>query len=134
MPALHQLAIHDVDGGEHALFPHGHRLVVYGTAAHSPYIKVTLAHVVALHQIRLDRGDVIQLLELDAVVDGRCGQQRIALRMRHLQVGRCLECAAKATLQQLRFLVAHRLQVNVCFLFHHEGAHLALLHHASVPV
>ena len=99
-----ELRVEDVDGGEHALFADRHGLVVQSRFPRT--LQIGLAHVglAALHQVRLDGRNVVQLLQLDAVVDNGC-EQWIALRVihRHVVLSRC------PRLHQLRFFVRHGL-------------------------
>ena len=81
-----KLRVEDVDGSEDALLTHGHGFVVQSCLAPRP-LQVSLAHVglAALHEVRLDRRDVVQFLQLDAVVDDG-SEEWIALRVVHRHV------------------------------------------------
>lgn len=128
-----QLRVQHVDRGQHALLPNRHGLIVEAHSAHG--LQRALAHVVALHKVRLYRGDVVQLLQLDAVVLDGLGQEGVALRVCHRQVSaplqRVLYGADRVHLGH--FLVGHRLQVDRLFL-HHHWAYLVFVEHARAPV
>ena len=123
---LRRLAIQNSDRCQHALLSNWHSLVVQATLGD---LQVALTHIIALHQVGLDRWNVIELLKLDSIVDGWGLQERVALGVGHcIRVCRFkTRASSKLRLHQSSFLMSHWLEVNVGLFLHNHRTDLVLV-------
>jgi len=122
---LRHLRVHHVNRRQHTLLADRHGFVV-----ESWRIQSTLADRVAhLHQVGLNGGYVVELLQFDAVIDLRRLQQRVALAVYHRDV---LHGQPRSLPRHhMRFFVTHRLQMHVRFLLHNHRADLIFVEHTA---
>lgn len=90
--AVRHLAVEHVNGGKDAFLSNRHGFVVDAYADLLDIVEIALAHVIALHQVRLHRWDVVQLFKFHSVIDSWL-EQWIALGVLHIEVSGRDVCA-----------------------------------------